>query len=408
MGVLHLLTTSLLSDLPVDLDDLASGTSATDESDGRVSSLDLTRDIQSLDLGGEILDGLHSQIRLQDHDVTGTGQVVLVKTLDIHTDVVTGTSLVDTLVMHLHSEHLTSARVGSSVGRHEDDFLTGLDNTLLDTSSKDITNTLDLVGTRDGETHRRISLTLRELDELVQSIEEGIDVDGSTNGVDNINTVPPSHVGRLGDEVITHPSRDGDDGDRLLNKVGLPADTSEHMLHLITDLNITLLLVAGNIGIHLVDSNDELLDTEKVNQTGVLAGLTLDLSSLVVTLLDGGGEITISGNHEEAHISLSGTGNHILNEISVTGSINDSVMPLLSEELLGGARDGDTTLTLLLLPVHVDGKGEGLLTESGSLFLQLLQLTLGDTAELEQEASSGGGLAGIDMLQEEKKKDGLA
>jgi hypothetical protein len=131
----------------------------------------------------------------------------------------------------------------------------------------------------------------------------------------------------------------------------------------------------------------------------VLASLALDFSSLVVTLLDGGGKVTVSRNHEEADISLSGTGNHVLDEISVTRGINDGVMPLVSEELLGGARDGNTTLTLLLLAIHVESEGEGLLTEGSGLFLQLLQLTLRDTSELEQEASGGGGLAGIDMLQ---------
>ena len=59
--------------------------------------------------------------------------------------------------------------------------------------------------------------------------------------------------------------------------------------------------------------------------------------------------------------------------------IDDGVVPLVGEELLGGAGDGHTTLTLLLLPVHVEGESEGGLAKVGSLFLQLLELTLGDT-----------------------------
>ena len=404
VGVLHLLATSLLTDLPVDLGDTASRATATDETDGRVSSLDLTWDVEGLNLGSEVLDGLEGGIRLEDHDITGTGQVVLVKTLDIHADVVTRTSLVDTLVMHLDSEHLTSARVGKSVGRHEDDFLTGLDNTLLNTSSEHITNTLNLVGTGDRETHGGISLTLGHFDEVVEGIEEGVDVASLTLLVDDVNTGPPGHVGRLGDQVITHPSGDGEDRDGLGDKVGLPANTGKHVPHLIADLSVTLLLVSSYIRVHLVDTDNELLNTEQVNETSVLTGLSLNLSSLVVTLLDGGGKVTVSGHHEEAHISLGGTGNHVLNEISVTGGINDGIVPVVCEELLGGARDGDTTLTLLLLAIHVESEGERLLAEGSGLFLQLLNLTLGDATKLENETTGGGGLAGIDMLQARKYK----
>eukprot|EP00961_Rhodomonas_salina_P029710 400106-Rhodomonas_salina.1 len=72
-------------------------------------------------------------------------------------------------------------------------------------------------------------------------------------------------------------------------------------------------------------------------------------------------------------------------------------MPLVGEELLGGAGDGHTALALLLLPVHVEGEGEGRLAKVGSLLLELLKLTLGDTAELEQKTTGGGRLAGVDM-----------
>jgi hypothetical protein len=56
--------------------------------------------------------------------------------------------------------------------------------------------------------------------------------------------------------------------------------------------------------------------------------------------------------------------------------------------LLGGAGDGHTTSALLLLGVHVEGEGEGLLAQTGSLLLELVQLTLGDTAQLEDQTAS--------------------
>jgi len=51
--------------------------------------------------------------------------------------------------------------------------------------------------------------------------------------------------------------------------------------------------------------------------------------------------------------------------------------------LLRRARDGHTTLTLLLLAVHVEREGKRTLAETLGLLLQLLQLTLRQTAELE-------------------------
>mmetsp|Transcript_12824 Transcript_12824/g.36793 ORF Transcript_12824/g.36793 Transcript_12824/m.36793 type:complete len:488 (+) Transcript_12824:124-1587(+) len=404
---LHLLSSGLLTDLPVDADDLAGRPSATDESDRGVTRLGLSRNVQGLDLGREVLHRLEGGVRLQDHDISGTGEVVLVKTLDVHSDVVTRSSLLGTLVVHLDGEDLSNARVGGSVGRHEDDLITGVDNSLLDTSGKDITDSLDLVGSRDGQTKRGIGLPLRHLNECVQGVEEGVDVNLLTLRADDIDSAPPSHVGGLGDEVVSHPSRDGQDRHRGLDKVRLPANLAEHVAHLVTDLLITGLLVAGDVRVHLVDTHDELLDSEEVDQTGVLAGLSLDLSGLVVTLLDGGGEVSVGRNHQEAHIGLGGTGNHVLNEIPVSRGIDDGVVPPLGVELLGRAGDGDTTSTLLLLAIHVESEGERRLSEGGRLLLQLLNLTLRDTPELEDQASGGRGLSTIDVSADHDRQMGL-
>ena len=124
----------------------------------------------------------------------------------------------------------------------------------------------------------------------------------------------------------------------------------------------------------------------------------------MVALLDGGGEVTIGGNHEQAHVSLRCTRNHVLDEVAVTGRIDDGVVPLVREELLGGARDGDTTLALLLLAVHVESEGEGRFAQIGCLFLQLLDLTLGDAAELENQTASGRRLTGVDMAADNDRK----
>merc|ERR1719223_1965100 len=129
----------------------------------------------------------------------------------------------------------------------------------------------------------------------------------------------------------------------------------------------------------------------------MLAGLSLNFTSLVVALGNGCGEITVSRNHDQRHICLRGPSDHVLDEIAVARGINDGVVPLLCVELLGSASNGHTTLALLLLPVHVESKSEGPLAQTLSLSLQLLELTLWQTSELKDQAACGGALATVDM-----------
>merc|ERR1719316_24536 len=328
--------------------------------------------------------------------------VVLVEGLHVHANVVTRQTRLDTLVVHLHGEHLASACIGSSVGGEEHNFLTRLDRALLDTASEHITDTLDLVHTRECEAHGLLWVTLGWLHEVVESILEGGDMAPLLLGDLHFLAIPPAHVGGLLEEVVTHPTRDWDDGHTLLNELLGPANLHKHELHLRGDLIVTVLLVAGGrLGIHLVHAADELLDTEQVDETSVLTGLTLHLTSLVVTLLDGNDEVTVSWHHEDTHVSLGGAGNHVLDEVTMARGIDDGVVVVVSEELLGGALDGHTTLALVLLGVHVEGEGEGALTDALGLLLELLHVTLGDTSELEEQAAGGGRLARVDVTTDD-------
>ena len=124
--------------------------------------------------------------------------------------------------------------------------------------------------------------------------------------------------------------------------------------------------------------------------------------------LDGGGEVTVGRNHDHGDVSLRGTGNHVLDEVAVTRGIDDGVVPLFSEEFLGGDGDGHTTLTLFLLTVHVEGESEGALTQTVGFSLQLFQFTLADTAQLEEQVAGGSGLTTIDVAADDDGKVFLA
>ena len=68
--------------------------------------------------------------------------------------------------------------------------------------------------------------------------------------------------------------------------------------------------------VHLVDGDDELTDTEGEGKESVLAGLTV--------LGDTGLELTsTSGNDEDGAVSLGGTSDHVLDEVTVARGVND-------------------------------------------------------------------------------------
>jgi hypothetical protein len=76
---------------------------------------------------------------------------------------------------------------------------------------------------------------------------------------------------------------------------------------------------------------------------------------------------------------------------------DDGDLVLSGLELPEGNIDGDTTLTLSLEFVKNPGVLEGTLSELSSLLLELLDGTLVNTTTLVDHVTSGGGLAGIDM-----------
>jgi hypothetical protein len=91
----------------------------------------------------------------------------------------------------------------------------------------------------------------------------------------DVNTLPPGHLLGLLDEVVSHPARDRKERNTAFDEILLPAYLHEHMLHLVLDLGVPRLLVARDIGVHLVDANAKLTDTKKVEKTSVLARLAL-------------------------------------------------------------------------------------------------------------------------------------
>lgn len=114
-------------------------------------------------------------------------------------------------------------------------------------------------------------------------------------------------------------------------------------------------------------------------------------------------ELTLRGSdHEDGAIGLGGSGNHVLDEISVAGGINDGEVILGGFELPEGDIDGDTSFSLGLELVHDPSVLERRFTEFGSFLLILFKSSLVNTTAFVDQVTSGGGFTGVDVTDNDE------
>ena len=119
------------------------------------------------------------------------------------------------------------------------------------------------------------------------------------------------------------------------------ANLLDVVANLLDNLIITLLAVLGLSGVHLVQTDNHLLDTQGVCQQSVLPGLAV--------LRDTSLETTRGGvDNEHGTVGLGGTGDHVLDKVTVTWGVDDCAVVLWCLELPQSNVDGDTTFTLSL------------------------------------------------------------
>jgi hypothetical protein len=330
-------------DLLKELRELASNVSGVAVEDGRVAGADLTRVVEDDDLGVEAVAALGGVLLGVTSDVATT-DLLDGDVLDVEADVVTGETLGELLVVHLDGLDLS----GDTSGGEGDDHA-GLDHTSLNTTDGNRANATDLVDILERKTEGLVGGTAGLVDG-VNGLEEGLAGDLGLGLL--LPSLVPGAVGGVVDHVVTVEAGDGHEG----NVLGVEADLLDETGGLLDDLLVTGLGPLG--GVHLVDGNDELLDTKGVGEKSVLTGLTV--------LGDTGLELTSAGgNDENGAVSLGGTSDHVLDEITVTGGVNDGDVVLGSLELPEGDIDGDTALTLGLQLVKNPCVLEGTLAEFG-------------------------------------------
>ena len=306
----------------------------------RVTVADLSRVVQDDDLSGEV-GAARSWLVLGVGGDVATLDVLDGNVLDVEANVVSGGGLGQRLVVHLHGLDL-SGQVDWSKG----DDHAGLQDTSLDTTHGHCSNTADLVHVLEGETEGLVGWPSGGNDG-VQSVQESSSGSLAFLALDGPSLVP-SHVAGGRQHVVSVPSGDGDEG----NSGGVVTDLLDESGNFLLDFLETGLRVGWLGGVHLVDADDQLLDTQSVGEESVLTGLTV--------LGDTGLELTSSGSDDQhTAIGLGGTSDHVLDEIPVSGGINDGHVELGGLELPQGDIDGDTTLALGLQLVQNPGILEG-------------------------------------------------
>ena len=98
---------------------------------------------------------------------------------------------------------------------------------------------------------------------------------------------------------------------------------------------------------------------------------------------------------------LGGSGDHVLDEVTMSGGVDDGDVVLGGLELPESDVDGDTTLTLSLQFIQHPGVLERALAGLLGLLLELLDGPLVDTSTLVDQVPSGGRLAGVDVADDD-------
>lgn len=276
--------------------------------DRGIASTDLARVVKDDDLGGEVVAASRGVVLGVTSDVATT-DLLDGNVLDVEADVVTGETLLELLVVHLNGLHLSS-----DVGGSEGDNHARRDDTSLNTADGNSSDTRDLVDVLEGKTEGLVGRTDGRLDG-VNGLKQGLSGGLASLGL-LLPALVPGAVGGGLQHVVAVEARDGDEG----NGLGVVADLLDEVGDLLDDLAVAGLRPA--VGVHLVKSDDELLDTEGEGKQSVLTSLAI-LGDTSLELTSAG------GNDEDSAISLGGTSNHVLDEVTVTRGICEAVRVLI-------------------------------------------------------------------------------
>merc|ERR1719367_1499450 len=221
---------------------------------------------------------------------------------------------------------------GQHVGGEGDDHA-GLDDASLNSANGHCSNTSNFVHILEGKPERLVSGSGWRNDG-VKSLKKSHTASISLLPLDLPSLVPGHLVGGI-DHVVSMPSRDGDEG----NSNWVVSDLLDEVGNFLLDLLKPGLAVGRLGGVHLVTGNDELLDTKGVGKESVFSGLSV-LGNTGLELSSSGGD------DQDSTVSLRSSSDHVLDEVTMSRSINDGHIVLGSLKLPQSNINSNTSLTL--------------------------------------------------------------
>jgi len=304
--------------------------------------------------------------------------------LDVETDVVTGDTLVEGFVVHFYGFDFSSDGRWGEGNNH-----TGFDETGFDTADWHRSDTTDLVDVLEWESEGFVGWSTW-WDDGVEGLEESFTgLFASFFGLFS-PTFVPGHVFGGGDHVVSVPSGNWDESDGFW----VVTDFLDVRGDFLDDFFESVFGVFWLGVVHLVNSNDELFDTEGESEKSVFSGLTV--------LGDTGFKFTdTSGDDEDGAIGLGSTGDHVFDEISVTWGIDDGDFVFFGLEFPESDIDGDTSFSFGLKFVQDPGVFKGTFAHLGGFFLELFDGSLVDTTTFVDQMTGGGRFTGIDVTDDD-------
>jgi len=205
LGIVFNRLSSTTVNLLLDLSKLASNVRCVAIKDRAVSVGNLARVVEDNNLSSEVLNS-RSWLVLGIRGDVSSLDVLDRHVLDVEPNVVSWGSLGEGLVVHLHGLDLSSQLVGSESNDHA-----GLDDSSLDTTHWDCSNTSNFVNILKRQPKGLVGRSCG-WDDGIKSLEEGSTVGLSFLALDSPSLVPVHVLAGL-QHVVSMPSRDGDEWD---------------------------------------------------------------------------------------------------------------------------------------------------------------------------------------------------
>jgi hypothetical protein len=250
-------------DLLLQFGELAGDVSSVAIQDWSVASGDLSRVVHDDDLSVERASFL-GWVILGVRSDGSTTDVLDGDVLDVEANVVSWDGLWQRLVMHFNGLNFSADALWSEGDNH-----TRLQDTGLNTADWDCSNTTDLVDVLQWQAERLVSWT-RWRSDGIQSLQQGLSAGVSFLALDG-PSLEPRHVGRRLKHVVTVESRDRDES----NSLWIVTNLLDEVGDFIHDLSVTGLREWRLSSVHLVASDNQLLDTQSLSQQSVLTGLSV-------------------------------------------------------------------------------------------------------------------------------------